>query len=205
MSATLRIEDFVENPILFKVPPQLIHVPARQFPVQVHFSRVTPDNYLLAAYKKVMQIHRKLPAGGILVFVTGQQEVRTLVRQLSQLYNSSSLNKKLPDPVKTKRKEKNSKVNKTSASQSNALRTFDLDELEAAPLISMEEEDDDNLDEDEILDSEWTSDVDDIPSTPLYVLPLYSMLPNNEQQKASQHYNCFAVHFSKILSSRLMI
>lgn len=75
MSATMRVEDFVENAILFRSPPRLIHVPTRQFPVQVHFSKFTPENYLVAAYKKVVQIHRKLPPGGILIFLTGQQEV----------------------------------------------------------------------------------------------------------------------------------
>lgn len=75
MSATMRVEDFVDNSLLFSTKPRLIHVPTRQFPVQTHFSKVTPQNYILAAYKKVVQIHKKLPPGGILIFVTGQQEV----------------------------------------------------------------------------------------------------------------------------------
>ena len=46
------------------------------FPVTVHFSkRIENVDYIGQAYKKVMAIHKKLPAGGILVFVIGQREV----------------------------------------------------------------------------------------------------------------------------------
>jgi ATP-dependent RNA helicase DHX37/DHR1 len=33
MSATLRVEDFTSNQALFKVPPPVINIPARQYPV----------------------------------------------------------------------------------------------------------------------------------------------------------------------------
>lgn len=39
---------------LFPVPPPVLTVPARQFPVTVHFSRRTElDDYVGAAYRKV--------------------------------------------------------------------------------------------------------------------------------------------------------
>lgn len=54
MSATLRTEDFVANNRLFLTPPPLVRVPARQFPVIVHFSRRTEmHDYVGAAFKKV--------------------------------------------------------------------------------------------------------------------------------------------------------
>ncbi len=54
MSATLKTDDFLLNPRLFKTPPPLMEVPARQFPVTVHFSRKTElVDYVGAAYKKV--------------------------------------------------------------------------------------------------------------------------------------------------------
>lgn len=54
MSATLRTDDFVGNRRLFQKPPPLIEVPARQFPVTVHFSRRTElQDYVGAAFKKV--------------------------------------------------------------------------------------------------------------------------------------------------------
>lgn len=33
MSATLRVEDFTSNETLFKIPPPVINIPARQYPV----------------------------------------------------------------------------------------------------------------------------------------------------------------------------
>ena len=108
----------------------MVHVPARQYPVTLHFARRTElRDYVGAAFKKVpqivswtchcsflsdfctehaasalqatvlpqtvltllhrtwhrtqvRQIHRRLPPGGVLVFVTGQREVEHLVARL---------------------------------------------------------------------------------------------------------------------------
>ncbi|KAK1281122.1 putative pre-mRNA-splicing factor ATP-dependent RNA helicase [Acorus gramineus] len=95
MSATLRVEDFVSHKKLFCEPPPVIEVPTRQFPVTFHFSKRTDIvDYMGQAYKKVMSIHKRLPAGGILVFVTGQREVEDLCGKLrkasKKLINSGS-------------------------------------------------------------------------------------------------------------------
>ncbi|KAF3793817.1 ATP-dependent RNA helicase [Nymphaea thermarum] len=83
MSATLKVEDFASNKKLFEVPPPVIEVPTRQFPVTIHFSRKTElVDYVGQAYKKVLQMHRKLPPGGILVFLTGQREVEYFCNKL---------------------------------------------------------------------------------------------------------------------------
>ncbi|XP_044493685.1 ATP-dependent RNA helicase DEAH13 isoform X3 [Mangifera indica] len=82
MSATMRVEDFIGGGRLFRDPP-VIEVPTRQYPVTIHFSKRTEIvDYLGQAYKKVMSIHKRLPQGGILVFVTGQREVEYLCRKL---------------------------------------------------------------------------------------------------------------------------
>lgn len=86
MSATLRIEDFASNTALFATPPPVIHIPARQHPVTVHFSRRTTGDYIGEAFKKVCKIHARLPSGGILVFLTGQGEIQQLCRQLEKKY-----------------------------------------------------------------------------------------------------------------------
>ena len=53
----------------------------------VHFSRRTEMyDYVNAAFKKVCQIHRNLPPGGVLVFLTGQREVEFLCRKLRQTF-----------------------------------------------------------------------------------------------------------------------
>ncbi|XP_020272990.1 ATP-dependent RNA helicase DEAH13-like isoform X2 [Asparagus officinalis] len=82
MSATLRVEDFISGKKLFHETPPILEVPVRQFPVTIHFSKKTHEDYLGQAYKKVMLIHKKLPPGGILVFVTGQREVEFLCKKL---------------------------------------------------------------------------------------------------------------------------
>ncbi|GMH20453.1 hypothetical protein Nepgr_022294 [Nepenthes gracilis] len=83
MSATLRVEDFTSGTKIFPDTPPVKEVPARQFPVTKYFSKRTEIvDYIGQAYKKVMSIHKKLPAGGILVFVTGQREVEYLCSML---------------------------------------------------------------------------------------------------------------------------
>ena len=87
MSATLRVEEFVENKKLCPTPPALLKIKARQFPVTTHFARETVHgDYVSAARKKVLAIHRKLPPGGILVFVTGQREVEQLCAKLRRAH-----------------------------------------------------------------------------------------------------------------------
>lgn len=87
MSATLRVEEF-QNPILFSPTPQVIHVAARQHPVTAHFARRTElKNYLKETHKKVCQIHRRLPEGGILIFLTGKREIMYMCNKLSRSLN----------------------------------------------------------------------------------------------------------------------
>lgn len=82
MSATLRVQDFTSGK-LFHTPPPVIEVPTRQFPVTTYFAKKTEKtDYIGEAYKKVLAIHKRLPPGGILVFVTGQREVEDLCRKL---------------------------------------------------------------------------------------------------------------------------
>ena len=91
MSATLRCADFSENRVLFPSPPPLIHVPARQFPVTVHFARKTElTSYARAAVAKAAQVHRRLPPGGILVFLTGQREVEWAAARLRRTFRAAS-------------------------------------------------------------------------------------------------------------------
>lgn len=69
MSATLRTSDFTENARLFKSPPPVLSVPARQFPVTLHFAKHTEmHDYLGAAVRKV-GVHQCQGLGtGVLVF-----------------------------------------------------------------------------------------------------------------------------------------
>ncbi|KAG0637931.1 P-loop containing nucleoside triphosphate hydrolase protein [Tuber brumale] len=86
MSATLRVSDFTENQRLFPMAPPLLKVEARQHSVSIHFSRRTVIEYPEEIYKKVCKIHRRLPPGGILVFLTGQNEITHLLKRLRKTF-----------------------------------------------------------------------------------------------------------------------
>ncbi|CAL8345517.1 unnamed protein product [Lota lota] len=87
MSATLRVEDFTDNKKLFPSPPPVIKVDARQFPVSIHFNKRTPlEDYAGEIFHKTCKIHRMLPPGGILVFLTGQAEVHSVCRRLRKAF-----------------------------------------------------------------------------------------------------------------------
>ena len=71
MSATLRTSDFLQNANLFRnYAPPLVQAEGRQFPVTTHFARRTERDYIEEAFRKVCRGHRKLPPGGMLVFLT---------------------------------------------------------------------------------------------------------------------------------------
>ncbi|KAG1714283.1 putative ATP-dependent RNA helicase DHX37 [Nymphon striatum] len=180
MSATLRIEDFTENTKLFKVTPPVIKVDSRQFPVTIHFSKKTPEDYLSDAYKKVCSIHRKLPEGGILVFVTGQQEVKTLCKKLENTFP------KVNNQIESEDEDENACEDKAVTPNSNRA----LKKLKHAK-ISLNDYDIEPLDNDELeLDDEIEGSIDDSeiissagPSEPVHVLPLYSLLSSKKQAK----------------------
>jgi ATP-dependent RNA helicase DHX37/DHR1 len=91
MSATLRISDFVDNTTLFSTPPPVIKVPARQYPVTVHFNRRTVSDYVSEAIRKASKIHARLPPGGVLIFLTGQNEISGVCKKLEEKYGAESI------------------------------------------------------------------------------------------------------------------
>ncbi|KAH8098808.1 ATP-dependent RNA helicase [Aureococcus anophagefferens] len=85
MSATLRVDDFLDNAALWGAGPrpELVSVEARQHPVTTHFAKVTElDDYAGAALAKTRAIHEKLPDGAVLVFLTGKREIDEFVDAL---------------------------------------------------------------------------------------------------------------------------
>jgi ATP-dependent RNA helicase DHX37/DHR1 len=91
MSATLRVSDFAENRTLFSTPPPVITVAARQHPVTIHFSRRTRPDYVTEAIKKASKIHTRLPPGGILIFLTGQNEITGVCKKLEAKYGRKAI------------------------------------------------------------------------------------------------------------------
>ena len=94
MSATLRVSDFAENQRLFLLPPPIINVAARQHPVTVHFNRRTPSDYITETIKKASKIHSRLPPGGILIFLTGQNEITGVCQKLEARFGPQTLEAK---------------------------------------------------------------------------------------------------------------
>lgn len=78
----------------------IFQVQTRQFPVTTYFNKRTSDNYIRECFLKTCKIHTKLPAGGILVFVTGQVEVNYLVKKLRRAFPYKENDRGLEDDSK---------------------------------------------------------------------------------------------------------
>ncbi|KAI9693507.1 MAG: DEAH-box ATP-dependent RNA helicase prp22 [Bogoriella megaspora] len=72
-SATLDADKFSEY---FNKCP-IFSIPGRTFPVEILYSKEPESDYLDAALVTVMQIHLSEPAGDILLFLTGKEEIDT--------------------------------------------------------------------------------------------------------------------------------
>ncbi|KAF7291554.1 hypothetical protein HMN09_01246500 [Mycena chlorophos] len=193
MSATLRVSDFAENKTLFPSPPPVINVSARQHPVTVHFSRRTSSDYVTEAVKKATKIHTRLPPGGILIFLTGQNEITGVCRKLEAKFGAKALERK-------RRKQQQFAANVDAAEEAETvhmaqvdveaedleLGTRGADELAADVDDGMVEDDDpdalssDDENEDTKLDKELGL-VSDDSDVPMHILPLYSLLPSEKQ------------------------
>ncbi|KAK2708285.1 probable ATP-dependent RNA helicase DHX37 [Artemia franciscana] len=185
MSATLRLEDFSENRKLFKEVPPVIKVESRQYPVTIHFNKRTPESYIEEAYKKICKIHRTLPDGGILVFLTGQQEVNHLCRRLRETFPVVKTTVKQSDKeeVESSLLRKTKKKNLKDISNQLIKEAVNLDNYSALPLAEMEGDDphyNDDSDMESIHEDEL--DMGTTSFSSLHVLPLYSMLPPQKQR-----------------------
>ena len=166
MSATLRITDFTENKTLFDVPPPVIQAEGRQFPVTVHFARKTTHDYVEEAFRKISKGHRKLPPGGFLVFMTGQNEITHLSKQLKETFRIGTTT---------------SGPQVRISGQDAPVEAEDIDFGDA--MDDGPESDSDSIDIE--LNDDEDFEVDDAQSGPakMHVLPLYSLLPTREQLK----------------------
>ncbi|KAJ3073157.1 ATP-dependent RNA helicase dhx8 [Podochytrium sp. JEL0797] len=94
MSATLNMDKFSD---FFDKAP-VFTVPGRMFPVDLLYARqmkmaALKSQIVSKSVEAVVQIHKTQPAGDVLVFLTGQQEIETtcrLIREECELIKSSS-------------------------------------------------------------------------------------------------------------------
>ncbi|WRT64167.1 uncharacterized protein IL334_001096 [Kwoniella shivajii] len=181
MSATLRVSDFAENSTLFAKPPPVLHITARQHPVTIHFSRKTLGDYVTEAYKKVCKIHARLPPGGILVFMTGQNEIQGLCRKLDKQYGKNRGKSGGQSHFKSQRAEVSLPIEEREAEDVELGGDHDL----AADVDDGNAESDpEALDtDDEDIEGIEGLEIDEATDAPMHVLPLYSLLSNEQQMQ----------------------
>ncbi|KAI4940981.1 hypothetical protein J4E91_011066 [Alternaria rosae] len=177
MSATLRISDFTENKRLFRSePPPLIKAEGRQYTVVNHFARRTQRDYVEEMYRKVCRGHRKLPKGGMLVFLTGQSEISQLAKRLKEAFPSTQgrevkHGKVVVSPAETPLEAEDIELGGEAEDQ-NYLDD-DGSDSEGSVIMGLDDEDDKEF---EIEDEKAEDTVMNV-----HVLPLYSQLPTNQQ------------------------
>ncbi|KAF2003049.1 P-loop containing nucleoside triphosphate hydrolase protein [Amniculicola lignicola CBS 123094] len=175
MSATLRISDFTENTRLFKNgPPPLMKAEGRQYTVTNHFARRTQRDYVEETFRKVCRGHRKLPPGGMLVFLTGQNEIMQLAKRLKETFASTQ--------------GKDVKAGRVQISPAET--PLETEDIELGGNATDYQDDDGSDSEDSIImgvddedDREFDIGEEEAESTVMkvHILPLYSQLPTNQQ------------------------
>ncbi|KIK99635.1 hypothetical protein PAXRUDRAFT_822554 [Paxillus rubicundulus Ve08.2h10] len=189
MSATLRVSDFAENKTLFPFPPPVINVSARQHPVTIHFNRRTPSDYVNEAIKKTAKIHSRLPPGGILIFLTGQNEISGVCRKLAARFSRKAIEgkKRRRQVVKASSffmDEPPDPPPKTVAAAEVVLEAEDIELGTGSQDLALDVDDGFAEEDPEALDSD-EDDVDDIEESdsPMHIVPLYSLLPSDKQMR----------------------
>uniref|UniRef100_A0ACD5TH42 Uncharacterized protein n=1 Tax=Avena sativa TaxID=4498 RepID=A0ACD5TH42_AVESA len=92
-SATLNAEkfsDFFDEAPIFKIP-------GRRYKVDILYTKAPEANYIKAAVGTILQLHLTEPAGDILLFLTGQEEIETVEETLKEAMRG--LASKMPELV----------------------------------------------------------------------------------------------------------
>ena len=96
MSATLDALKFQKYFTIGELPP-LLKVSGRIHPVDIFYTREPEPDYVEAAIRTVLTIHRTEGSGDILVFLTGQEEIEDACRKIK--IEAADLAAKDPDSV----------------------------------------------------------------------------------------------------------
>ncbi|KAG0222579.1 P-loop containing nucleoside triphosphate hydrolase protein [Mortierella sp. GBAus27b] len=208
-------ESHEEKPAKDLVPVVSVDV-KKSYGLTIHFNKRTPEvDYVTEAFKKIVKIHSRLPAGGILVFLSGQAEIMTLVKKLRKKFPFPDTTKQPAkfetklDSMKKGQRGTNGSGTKSEDTEAKEdapnnqvldprnedveLEDMAIGESEAvAALEGMEEDDEafdlDASDSEEELgeDDEVLEETPDAGTAPLHILPLYSLLKTEEQMKVFQ-------------------
>ncbi|KAL9084352.1 MAG: hypothetical protein Q9159_005260 [Coniocarpon cinnabarinum] len=177
MSATIQVNELQRNKTLFRnKPPPVVNVEGRQHHVSTHFARKTKRDYVQEMYEKVSRGHRKLPPGGMLVFLTGQNEIEYLEKRLKTAFPSTE----------------KSPVARPKMHVCSMQTQVDIDdvEVERGPPEESKSNNDDyaaglsDLDEDGGDDEEFALADEGAASTNrIHILPLFSQLSSDQQSR----------------------
>ena len=191
MSATLRVQDFTG---IFP-DAAIVQVPGRTHSVSIHHAKETElDKYGMklktfdfspltpffvvaedVVFNKTCKIHQKLPPGGVLVFLTGKQEIVRMVRRLEWSLNGDS---RSPSFIEANDPGDDPESGKLRDEEHP--RDMDDDEVDGDLYATNETTDEIELEpKGELNHSESTR------GAPLkaHILPLYSLLASEEQAK----------------------
>ncbi|KAK1778393.1 P-loop containing nucleoside triphosphate hydrolase protein [Copromyces sp. CBS 386.78] len=173
MSATLRVEEFTQNSNLFHTTPRIIEVEGREHSVTMHFAKKTNHDYVDEAFRKICRGHRKLPPGGMLVFMTGQGEIAQLSKRLKARFGGGM---------------NTASTTKVRISANEApMEVEDIDFGDVDDDRNNNDRDDDHISiaSDQEEDKEFEIEDQESGTGPLkmHILPLFSLLPTKEQMK----------------------
>lgn len=172
MSATLRVEEFTHNTALFRTPPRVIEVEGRQHEVTIHFARRTRHDYVEDAFRKISRGHKKLPPGGMLVFLTGQGEIWQLSKRLKAAFGG--MTSASGPKVRISASEAPIEAEDIDFGEVDDRNAHDIDDDEVGFASDEEEE-----------EKEFEIEDEESGTGPrrMHILPLYSLLPTKEQMK----------------------
>ena len=171
MSATLQLSDFLHNRSLFRngVPP-VIQAEGRQYPVTTHFARRTERDYLEEIFRKICRGHKKLPPGGMLVFLTGQNEINTLAKRLREAFaDGQGVQTTGPRVCLNPREAPSETEDLVISRQQYGVKDVDEDDDGDGSLFDHED------------DREFDVEDSTPSSSKVHVLPLYSQLQTKDQ------------------------
>ncbi|EXJ72435.1 uncharacterized protein A1O5_04939 [Cladophialophora psammophila CBS 110553] len=194
MSATLNISNFLHEKLFSaSLRPPIVEVEGRQHRVTTHFALRSRADYVEEVIEKVRRGHRKLPRGSILVFLTGQNEIKQVANRLNALLGQENSSK--------------GRTNVPRVEIASSEAPLETEDFEFGTVKPDEEQDDFEMEilthsEDEAEEKEFDiSDDEDgqedaaapaqarehskpkDPYTSIHILPLYSQLPTAEQLK----------------------
>ena len=195
MSATLAVQDFADNARLAWRAP-VVRVDARQFPVTPHFAKrtVRDEELLQATLRKVAAVHRKLPPGGVLVFLTGQRDIEWFVAELRAKFGKGARRAAAPlppvdDGVVIASGLEGDDASEVGDPKAESENDYDVDAAAVETGAPGEHDADDaqegDKDDYSVATSDGEVDDDDAPETaagPVHAVALYSKLSVARQQ-----------------------